>query len=152
MFKYPESFTEMTEVAPGASLMDVKRTTRLFLTGSEAGSFSKKEMEVHLKRKARIARRRLRWVQDQCIIRFRRQRCNSRNPILFRSSNLRDIKRLDLDWCYAKCCPNYDRNDRRNRTINLNGINIVVYYTTGIAPHNEGLPIRTKIESTRTTA
>lgn len=43
MSKYPESFTEMKEVAPGASLTDGKRTTRLFLTDSEIGNASEKQ-------------------------------------------------------------------------------------------------------------
>ena len=38
MFKYPESFTEMKEVAPGASLTDGKQRTRPYLTDSETGN------------------------------------------------------------------------------------------------------------------
>ena len=43
MSKSQESFTAMTEVAPGASLMDLKRTTQRSSTGSAAGNASEEQ-------------------------------------------------------------------------------------------------------------
>ena len=55
MSRFPESFTAMKEVAPGASLTDGKQTTRPFLTDSETGSASEKQGGSPPKRKGRIA-------------------------------------------------------------------------------------------------
>lgn len=50
MSKYPESSTEMKEVAPGAFLTDGKLATQQYsLTDNETGSASEKKMEADLK-------------------------------------------------------------------------------------------------------
>jgi hypothetical protein len=56
MSKYPESFTVMKEVAPGAFLMDGKQTTQLLLTGSEPGNALEKKDGNPSKRKAGLLR------------------------------------------------------------------------------------------------
>ena len=55
MSRFPESFTAMKEVAPGASLTDGKQTTRPFLTNSETGSALEKQDGNPSKTKGRIA-------------------------------------------------------------------------------------------------